>query len=80
MNAKIERGAGYFDVTNYPYGGNFRRAKDPIPINLMGVYSTFNDGSPKDHIAIDAEGRKLIIETKYIELILSKEADPCSPK
>ena len=72
-NAKIEKGAGYMDITNYPYGGCFRRAKEPIPIKLMGVYSHHNDGSPKEQIVLTGDGRKIVVRNQYIELIVIRE-------
>jgi|HubBroStandDraft_2_1064218.scaffolds.fasta_scaffold499118_2 hypothetical protein len=32
--AKIKPGWGYWDTTVYPYGGDFRRGKEPIPVTL----------------------------------------------
>lgn len=40
----IKQGYGYWDVTKYPYGGDFRRAKDNTPIKEVledvGRYET----------------------------------------
>ena len=51
-NATVLEGWGYLDVTHYPYGGCFRRAKEDTPVILLetleGRHETkvrFPDGS-----------------------------------
>ena len=36
MNATLKKGYGYWDVTQYPYGGCFRRAAQDTPVQLTG--------------------------------------------
>ena len=30
----IKQGFGYWDVTNYPVGGSFKRAKEDLPVTV----------------------------------------------
>lgn len=55
MNAILKKGFGYWDITRYPYGGDFRRAVENTPVEIIpgkvGRYPAreteieFSDGS-----------------------------------
>lgn len=43
----IPKGYGYWDITNFPWGGNFKRAEEDIHGALNRILDTYNDGSPR---------------------------------
>ncbi len=48
----LQKGWGYWDVTRYPYGGDFKRAKEEMPVEIIG------EGTKPDEKKIQfADGR-----------------------
>ena len=43
----IPKGYGYWDITSFPWGGNFKRATEDITGTLNRILDTYTDGSPR---------------------------------
>ena len=43
----IPKGYGYWDITNFPWGGSFKRANQDIQGTLKRIIDTYNDGTPR---------------------------------
>jgi hypothetical protein len=57
----IPEGYGYWDITCYPWGGDFHRAKTDIQGNLKRILDTYNNNAPRK-VAIEYNGRTLGVE------------------
>lgn len=47
----IKAGCGYWDVTYYPKGGCFKRAKESILLSDVKPSEFYNDGNPREYRA-----------------------------
>lgn len=43
MNATLLKGWGYWDVTQYPYGGCFRRPNEDTPVTIIEGQGKYAD-------------------------------------
>lgn len=50
MTAVLKAGFGYWDVTTYPKGGCFKRAKERTPVTIKEVTETYSDGKPREYL------------------------------
>jgi hypothetical protein len=58
----IKQGYGYWDVTKYPYGGDFRRATEDRPIKeVLGG----EIGSRESRVKL-LDGSIAVVKTEYI--------------
>ena len=64
----INSGYGYWDVTTYPLGGDFRRAVTDIRIMRAVVYSRYTDESPRTLSLVLADGRKAVADASSVTL------------
>jgi hypothetical protein len=67
MSLSIRRGHGYWDITCYPYGGDFKRA--PKDKDLLCEIINLSAGKyPLRECEVRlADGRKAIVERAYLE-------------
>lgn len=64
----IRPGAGYWDVTQYPKGGDFRRAKVALLLGGATVTAFFTDGSPREFVGIAPDGRRVCVSADVCDL------------
>jgi len=62
MTLTIPEGTGYYDLTDFPWGGDFRRATIDMPVEIIGVIDQYTNGTPRRIIVRTSNGRKLGIE------------------
>ena len=49
---KIKKGTGYWDLTNFPWGGDFKRLSSDAEIEVEQVIDNYNSGEPRNVVAI----------------------------
>ncbi len=67
--ATIKPGFGYWDVTRYPRGGDFRRATSPIELIDVQVVEKYSDGTAKEIVGKTADGRRICVGTQCLSRI-----------
>ncbi len=63
----IKAGFGYWDVTRYPKGGDFRRAGAPIDLFNVEVIARYNDNSVREIVATTADKRRVCVGVECID-------------
>ena len=58
MKITFKARIGYWDLDNYPWGGNFKRLKQQTTFTDIEVIDKYNDDSPRKIIATQ-DGHKL---------------------
>lgn len=60
----IKAGCGYWNTTRYPRGGDFRRAKEPMPFTIVRIVDTYNDGTPREYVGRLANGETVCVDAQ----------------
>lgn len=69
MESRIKAGCGYWDTTNYPYGGKFCRAGSggQLLSSVGEPYSRYNDGTVKEYKCTIDNKRVVVVRADFIE-------------
>jgi len=54
----VSKGYGYWDLSSYPWGGDFHRFPEDITLPITRVIDRYKDGSPRRFEA-DYNGKKV---------------------
>ena len=66
----IAAGAGYWDITSYPYGGCFRRASVDVAGHVERIYSRFNTGTPREVVVRLADGHRACVQARFVAVTI----------
>lgn len=62
----IRKGSGYWDVTTYPYGGDFHRASLDTAIVIDRIVKAYADGSPAEVEGRTSDRRNLVVKVELL--------------
>lgn len=66
----VKQGQGYWDCTDYPYGGCFKRASSAFGVTVVGPGGKY----PQREYVVNAAGRKLVVDGNGLASIRCDDA------
>jgi len=57
----IVKGTGYWDLSFYPWGGDFHRFRETVTLPIIRIIDCYRDGTPR-RIEADYNGKEVGIQ------------------
>jgi hypothetical protein len=54
----LTAGTGYWDLSRFPWGGDFKRIQENVALKIVRIIDRYNDGSPR-RVVLNYYGKEI---------------------